>query len=212
MNKRLLLWGVPSVMWLLFTVWYTDFGGPLSDEEVNKAMAYFDTRGVPPERRRQLQAFFENDSGRQFLMVNNIQMNPNPPPMPGFDAGATSEDYQAHYMEHMYPELLFRACHPVFYASGLGFAADVSGIEDAEGWDTAALFRYRSRRSFLEIITNPEIGPRHDFKLAAMTKTIAYPVETSLYLSDPRLLLFLLFGLVTAMIDIFVYGRGKSNQ
>jgi hypothetical protein len=111
----------------------------------------------------------------------------------------------------MYPELFSRACHPVFYASGLGFAADVSGIENAEGWDTAALFRYRSRRSFLEIITNPEIGPRHDFKLAAMTKTIAYPVETSLYLSDPRLLLFLAFGLVTAMIDIFVYGRGKPN-
>jgi hypothetical protein len=212
MSRRLLLWGVPSVVWLLFTVWYTDFGGPLSDEEVNKAMVYFDARGIPPERRRQLQTFFENDSGRQFLMVNNIQMNVNPPPMPGFGTDATAEDYSAHYMEHMYPELFSRGCHPVFLASGLGFSADVSGIENADGWDTAALFRYRSRRSFLEIITNPEIGPRHDFKLAAMTKTIAYPVEASLYLSDPRLLLFLLFGLVTAMIDIFVYGRRKPSQ
>ena len=212
MNKRLILWGIPAVIWVLFTAWYTDFGGPLSDEEVKKAMAYFDARdGLTLKRKQQLQAFFENDSGRQFLMVNNIQMNPSPPTMPGFDADATAEDYSAHYMEHMYPELFSRACHPVFYASGLGFAADVSGIENAEGWDTAALFRYRSRRSFLEIITNPEIGPRHDFKLAAMTKTIAYPVETSLYLSDPRLLLFLAFGLVTAMIDIFVYGRGKPN-
>jgi len=212
MNKRLILWGIPAAIWILFTAWYTDFGGPLSDEEVKKAMAYFDARdGLTLKRKQQLQAFFENDSGRQFLMVNNIQMNPSPPTMPGFDADATAEDYSSHYMEHMYPELFSRACHPVFYASGLGFAADVSGIENAEGWDTAALFRYRSRRSFLEIITNPEIGPRHDFKLAAMTKTIAYPVETSLYLSDPRLLLFLAFGLVTAMIDIFVYGRGKPN-
>lgn len=75
----------------------------------------------------------------------------------------------------------------------------------------AALFRYRSRRSFLEIITNPDIGPRHEFKLAAMTKTIAYPVESVLYLSDPRLLLFLILALIAAPIDIASYGRSAEK-
>lgn len=209
MNRRMILWGVPAAIWLVFTLWYTDFGGPLTDEEVEEAMAYFDSRDMPPAFRDRMRTFLENDTGRQFLMVNNIDMNENPPPMEGFGPDATAADYNAHYMEHMYPELFSRACHPIYYGSGLGFEADISGIEGAENWDMAALFRYRSRRTFLEIVTNPAIGPRHEFKLAAMTKTIAYPVENVIYLSDPRLLFFLVFGLVTALIDILIYGRKK---
>jgi len=212
MNKRLILWAVPAALWLVFSFWYTDLGGPLSDEEVDEAMLYFDDSGIEPERRKLMEAFLRNDSGRQFLMVNNIDMNENPPPMPGFDPGASADDYMAHYMEHMYTELLSRASHPIFYASGLNITIDVTGIDNAEGWDTAALFRYRSRRTLLEIITNPAIGPRHAFKLAALTKTIAYPVETSLYLSDPRLLLFMLLALISAFIDIALYGRGGKSS
>jgi hypothetical protein len=207
MNKRLTLWWVPAAIWLVFSLWYTDLGGPLSDEEVDKAMLYLDGRGISAERRQLMEAFLRNDSGRQFLMVNNIDMNETPPAMPGFDSGASADDYLAHYMEHMYIELLSRASHPVFFGSGLGIVIDVAGIDNALGWDAAALFRYRSRRSFVEIISNPAIGPRHDFKLAAMTKTIAYPVESSLYLSDPRMLLFMLLALISAFIDIALYGQ-----
>jgi len=35
-----------------------------------------------------------------------------------------------------------------------------------------ALFRYRSRRTFLEIVTIPETLGRHVFKAAALDKTI----------------------------------------
>jgi hypothetical protein len=212
MNGRLILWGMPAAIWLLFTIWYTDFGGPLSEEEIAEAMVFFDSSGIDDEMRQKLKAFLDSDTGRQFLMVNNIDTNEHPPPMQGFGADATATDYINHYMEHMYPELFLRACHPVFYATGLGFDADISGIEGAEGWDTAALFRYRSRRSFLEIVTHPEMGPRHEFKLAAMTKTIAYPVETMLYLSDPRLLLFLVLGLMTALADIFIQGSKNGSR
>lgn len=209
MNTRLILWGLPAAVWLVFTLWYTDLGGPLSKAEVAEAMAYFDDRGIAPDRRAAMKAFLANDTGRQFLMVNNIDMNETPPPMEGFGPDATADDYVDHYMEHMYPELLSRACHPAFFGRVAGPAMDISGIEGAESWDQAALFRYRSRRTFVEIVTNPAIGPRHEFKIAAMTKTIAYPVEATLYLSDPRLLLFLVLGLVTAFTDILIYGRKR---
>ena len=214
MNRRILLWCAPALIWAGFTFWYTDFGGPLSKEEVASAVAYLESSGMEKHRVEAFRTFFEEDTGRQFLMVNNIDINDHPPRMEGFGADATAGDYMDHYMEHMYPELFARACHPVFYATGLGLNVDVSGIEGAEGWDTAALFRYRSRRSFAEIITNPEIGPRHEFKLAAMTKTIAYPVETVLNLSDPRFLLFLIFGFVVAILDILLFRRpvDSSNQ
>ena len=78
---------------------------------------------------------------------------------------------------------------------------DLVGIEGAESWDQGALFRYRSRRSFMEIVTNPVFKGQHHFKTAALDKTIAYPIETSLYLGDPRLLLGLILLALTALID-----------
>ena len=210
MNKRMLLWGLPMALWLFFTIWYTDFGGPLSEEEIvsgitaMKAQGYDDSEGL-----KKVEEFLRSDTGRQFLMVNNIDINDQPPLMPGFGSEAKANDYLDHYMEHMYSQLFRRACHPIFYGAGLGFVADLAGITGAaaEDWDVAALFRYRSRRSFLEIISHPDMRGRHEYKLAAMVKTLAYPVEPNLYVSDLRLILFLLLGFVTAMLDILVYGR-----
>jgi hypothetical protein len=34
----MLLWGVPGALWLLFTIWYTDFGGPLSEQEIDSGI------------------------------------------------------------------------------------------------------------------------------------------------------------------------------
>lgn len=201
-NRRHWLWIAPAAVWLLFSVWYTDLSGPLTDQEITEGIRLLSRQGRDPERLKALEAFFRADSGRQFFMMNNIDNNDNPPPMPGFDQNATGTDYLNHYMAHLYPQLLARACHPVFYGtSSDGFAADISGIENASGWDSGALIRYRSRRSFLKIITHPDTLPRHDYKLAALTKTIAYPVEADLYLSDPRLLLFLLLSLIALVLD-----------
>lgn len=213
MKKRGLLWGLPAIVWLFFTFWYTDFGGPLTEEEISEGMAFMKSRNYNAEFLVELEAFLQNDTGRQFLMVNNIDMNEAPPSMPGFGPQATAYDYSDHYMEHLYPQLFKRACHPIFYGTGLDFVADLSGVTGAavSGWDAAALFRYRSRRSFLEIISHPDMQGRHDYKLAAMEKTIAYPVEPELYVSDLRFILFLLLGFGTAITDILIFGRRQKN-
>jgi hypothetical protein len=91
-------------------------------------------------------------------------------------------------------------------------AIDISGIEGAEQWTDAALFRYRSRRSLMEIISNPDILGPHHFKLAALDKTIAYPIETDLYLGDPRLLLGLILLALTALIDNWKMSRKRTQQ
>ena len=56
--------------------------------------------------------------------------------------------------------------------------------------------RYRSRRDMMEITVNPAFRGSHDFKIAAMAKTIAFPVDPWFQLGDPRLVLALLFGLI----------------
>lgn len=61
----------------------------------------------------------------------------------------------------------------------------------------------------MEIISNPDMNSRHAFKLAALNKTVAYPIETTLYLGDPRLLLGVILLAITALLDIALFGRQR---
>lgn len=207
MTKRKLLWLVPATFYVLFVIWYTDFGGPLSDEEVDTFVATLQARDADPETLSRLEGFLRNDSGRQFLMLNALDMNDNPRDVEGAAPGESADQLMARYMEHMIPELLKRACHPVILGEAAYSAIDLVGIEGAEQWTGGAFFRYRSRRSFMEIVSNPAIVDKHQFKLAALNKTIAYPVETTIYLGDLRLLLGLLLLSITALLDIALFRR-----
>lgn len=201
MSTRTKLWLVPALLYALFFYWYTDFGGPLSDAEVDRFLTTLKSNGSNPEVIAFIGKFARQDTGDQFLMVNNIDMNESPPDVEGAEPGESGSDLMARYMEHMIPALLSRASHPVFMGSAVYPAMDLVGIEGAENWDQAALFRYRSRRAFLEIVSNPAFRGKHHFKTAALEKTIAYPTESTLYLGDPRLLLGLILLAMTALID-----------
>ena len=201
MSSRKKLWLVPTLLYAAFFLWYTDLGGPLSDAEVDGYVATMTANGSAPETIAFMEKFARQDSGRQFLMVNNIDINENPPNVEGAEPGENAEQLLNRYMGHMIPALLTRASHPVVMGSAVYPAMDLVGIEGAEHWDQGALFRYRSRRSMLEIVTNPAFQGQHQFKTAALKKTIAYPIETSLYLGDPRLLLGLILLAMTALVD-----------
>ncbi len=154
-------------------------------------------------RVERFRRFFAADTGEQFVMINVLDAAEAPPALPATGPGASADALMNHYMEHMYPELLRRACHPVFMGEAVGDSLDVHGIPGAESWSRAALMRYRSRRDLLEIIDGPSTGERHEYKLAALDKTIAFPVAPRLFLSDLRVLLALgllaLVGLIDAL-------------
>ncbi len=149
----------------------------------------------------------ESDSGRQFLMVNVIDMAEDPPDVAGASPGESAQQLMGRYMEHMYKELLKRACHPVIAGDAVHTAMDLVGIEGAEEWTMAALMRWRSRRTMMEVVSNPETLGRHEFKIAALDKTIAYPIEPRLYLSDLRFLLALVLLSGTSLVHIATAGR-----
>jgi hypothetical protein len=199
------LWLSPAILYALFVAWYTDFGGPLSDEEVDNFIAVLDERGGNPEIIAKIEGFLRNDSGRQFLMLNALDMNDNPPDVEGAEPGENADQLMARYMEHMIPELLKRASHPVILGDAVYTAIDVVGIDNAEQWTGGAMFRYRSRRTFMEIVSHPAMAGKHEFKLAALDKTIAYPIETQIYFGDPRLILGLFLLAVTALLDIALF-------
>jgi len=217
MRKRQIVWLVPTVIYALFTFWYTDFGGPLTEEEIADYSETLAERMAPdrPDQLQYITQFMRNDTGRQFLMVNNIDNNENPPDVERAEPGESAAQLMGRYMEHMYAQLSKRASHPVIAGNAIHDALDLVGVEDwetAQHWTTAAMMRYRSRRTFMEIITHPDMQGRHEFKIAALDKTIAYPIEMQLYLSDPRLLLALILLIVTLLIDKLIPIRESKES
>jgi hypothetical protein len=79
---------------------------------------------------------------------------------------------------------------------------DKVGIEGLDNWDHAALMRYKSRRALMEIVINPEMTGRHDFKIAAIKHTLAYPVEVQLNPADPRGILLLILVILGLIIQL----------
>ena len=204
------IWIGIVVIYAGFFFWYTDIGGKLDEEEIEffleKIEENASANSVDLIQISFIKRFMEEDTGRQFLMVNNIDMDEDPEDVEGAEPGESAESLLDRYMEHMYSQLLKRACHPIFAGYAIHPSMDIVGIEGAEIWDQAALMRYKSRRAFMEVVTHPNMLSKHDFKVAALEKTIAYPVETALYLSDPRFLL----ALILIILGLFLQNRVKQ--
>jgi hypothetical protein len=203
------VWISLLVIYSSFFIWYTDLGGKLTDDEIEyyankfESNALKDGRVLEPRIKELLQKFMEEDSGKQFIMVNVIDMSENPRFPDGTVSDESSDVLMNEYMEHMYVELFKRASHPAYFGNAVNGSMDIVGIENAEVWERAILVRYKSRRSFLEIVTHPDMNSKHKYKIAALEKTIAFPVENQFYLGDPRLLLgfiLLIIGLLLSPV------------
>ncbi len=204
MSLRLLIWAVPALLYGVFFFWYTSFGGPLTSEEVANYMSVFEERGGDAETLARLRAFLVSDTGNDFLMINALHMKDVPDPVDGVEPSDSSDDVMAKYMEYMWPALLARASHPVMFGPAVSNALDVVGIENARIWNRGAAMRYRSRRDMMEITSNPAFSGRHDFKMASLEKTIAYPIEDALVLTDPRVLLFFVLLSVAGVLNAVI--------
>lgn len=200
--KPQFLWAFATLVYLVFFAWYTNLSGPLSEAEIEKYQQVLQAGSLTSERAALIETFMRTDSGDDFIMVNLLDLNASPPELPATGPDAQAEALLDHYMEHMYPALLARASHPVFFGVAVSDALDLAGIEGAEHWERGALFRYRSRRDFMDIVLNPQFNERHEYKMQALTKTIAYPVEPLLHPGDFRLLVALLLFSVTAVTHL----------
>ncbi len=193
------IWLPISFLYLIFFLWYTNLSGPLSDEEIE---LFEETLGKRSdmERKEILLNFMKEDDGRDFYMINLLDNKESPITMEATGEGATAMDLQAHYMEYMFPEMLKRATHPIFFENVLGSALDILAAPGMENWEIVAIFRYRSRRDLFEIGANPIFFERHDYKIEGLDKTIAIPVETPL-IFDVRTQLFIILLAIGLIID-----------
>jgi hypothetical protein len=200
-----LTWGILGLLYLLFFGWYTSCEGPLTEEEMAHFAKLMKERApdASPERQAIMREFMETDTGDDLVMWNVIDMHETPLQLEGVEPGETSAQVLAKYMQYMWPALIARACHPVVFGAAASPAPEMFGIEGARDWSQGVGMRYRSRRDLLEIATNPAFQGSHQFKIAAINKTFAFPADPWFHLGDPRLLLalgFLVIGCAVGWI------------
>ena len=198
------VWGVLTILFAAFFSWYTSFGGPLSDQEIDYYLQKFqEQEDATRDDIERLEKFLREDTGDDFVMVNLIEVYETPLPIEGVREGDSSTDVLDKYMEFMWPELIKRASHPIWMGDSASKAMDLMNADGMETWTRAAGMRYRSRRDLVEIGSNPEFAGSHAYKVAAMGKTIAFPIDPWFQLGDLRIMLALtlmLVGLATSLM------------
>ena len=195
-------WIVLAVLYGLFFGWYTSFGGPLRPDEIEGYIRVLTENGADPTRLARWQRFMETDTGDDFAMANFIDLRAEPRQVEGVAPGESSEDVLRRYTEPFLGQALQSAAHPIFFGSAAGEALDIWGIEGANRWSNAGIVRYRSRRDLMEQAIRAQGSDIHRFKIAAMEKTIAFPVDPFISPADPRFLLaliLLVIGLALAL-------------
>lgn len=203
MNSTLWTWLFILTLWCTFFCWYTSFQGPLTEEEIEAYLSIADTldETTDPNRVEVLRRFMEEDTGDDFIMLNIGRNYDSPLAVEGVEPGQTTEEVLSNYLAYVVPALISRASHPVQFGDAASTALELLNADGMSEWDNTVSMRYRSRRDFMDFATDPRMPPAHIFKVAAMEKAIAFPVDPWFHFGDLRIVLALILGLIGSTLS-----------
>ena len=191
-----------SAVYIIFFAWYTNLNKPLTDQEVKNYIEILQQSSNNEESLNMITNFLSNDDGKQFIMVNLLGYTDNPPLLEKTEGAENGKELVDYYTSFMFKEMFTRASHPVIFGSVVGPSIEVIGIKNARSWDEIGLIRYRSRRDMMEIIINPEFQNRHAYKIGGLERTIASPIQPSIFI-DGRFIFFLMLSLLYLSIRVY---------
>ena len=205
MSLSLIIWATALLLYAIFWLWYVGFRKPLSPTEIDyylTELKKFDNNSA--QGLANLRQFLENDTGKSFAMVNSISLKKTPDLVEGVKAGDSSLKTLITYHKSFMKAMLKRGGIGIFQGRVAGKSVDVIGIENAEEWKIAGINRFRSRRDFMEILITPQFHEKHELKFAALSKSIAYPVDPWFQLGGFPLTVGLVLALIAALLHIFL--------
>lgn len=193
------IWGAALVLYGAFSLWYDNWRGPLTKEEIEMYMGRVTQNSqIAPDRVAAVRRFLESDDGREFYMVNLIETHREPVEMPGTGEKKPAREVLNRYTSYFMGELFRRAGHPAFAGPAAGDNLEQWGVE-TPAWTFSGVIRYRSRRDMIELATDPRFEPAHAYKIAAMASTYAFPVAPAPIFVGPRVWIGLGLALVAAL-------------
>ena len=157
---------------------------------------------VTPERLATLRAFLESDDGAEFFMLNLVRLQPGRVLGPGSDEPRSAREVMDGYSSHFMPALFRRGGHPAYFGRAAAGYLEQWSVEPDPGWTIAAAIRYRSRRDMIELVTDPRFADAHEFKLAALANTLAFPTAPGFVVVGPKIWVGLALALLAALAQI----------
>ena len=166
---------VTAVLYGLFVYWYVGEGRPVTAAELSTLLA-----SIPSQSMIKEEVLYEIsaiDMGGEFYMMNLIKWNKAAryPVGSPFERELDPMEANKRYAKEIGPELLKRACFPVFQSSSF-VNAMVSEQEDTN-WDTMVAVRYRSFRDFMDVYDAILESGASVHKFAAIEKTHIIPTH-----------------------------------
>jgi hypothetical protein len=201
------VWIVAAIIYLAFRLWYDGWRKPLTPSEVEHFSQIIGDRverGLEAQDIAIVRKFMEEDDGREFIMVNLIQFNPSPVTHPDSGEDVKAQELVQEYFKPLMKTFMRRAGHPVLVSRAVGGYLDAWGTPPDPGWHAAGLIRYRSRRDAMQAsLSSPAFDGIHQYKVAALKQTFAFPtqIQTALYVS-PRVMVALVLALGASLLQI----------
>ena len=191
----LTIWLSALILYAIFWFWYVGIPRKITAEEINTTFSLMREKGdLSDEKLGTLRHFFENDDGKDFVMVNLLELKE-----PRHESSKKLEQYQKIFLGN----LLKRAGHPVFIARTAG--GKVENIDcDQDNWTAAGMVRYRSRRDLLQVLADTFGSEHHALKLESLQRTFAYPAAPWMLFGGPKWLVPLVLALAAALLHIAV--------
>ena len=170
------IWVCVPIAYALFSMWYFNWQGPLTQAEIDEFMTQFaENAGSKQTDPAVMRSFLEQDDGRAFIMLNQVELYDGDIAHPVSGEQQPAADVLTNYFQPFAFKLFLRGGHPVFQARTVGGCVDSWRADDNVSFAATAMMRYRSRRDMLAMVMDPAFADGHIYKLAAIERTINYP-------------------------------------
>ena len=178
------IWVVALALYIVFRLWYDNWSGPLSPQEVNDFMNQVsDLKMSEYSDPKDLRAFLEADDGKEFVMVNLVRVHTGELAHPHTGKPTKGIDLLREYGNSFVKVLVRHGGHPVLVMRKVGGYIDSWNTPPDPGWHVAGSMRYRSRRDMMQLALDPSVRDVHILKTAATATTFSFPSQVVLGLA-----------------------------
>lgn len=198
------IWVVALALYFVFRLWYDNWRGPLSPQEVIDFMNQVsDLKMSEYSDPKDLRAFLEADDGKEFVMVNLVRVHTGELAHPHTGKPTKGIDLLREYGNSFVKVLVRHGGHPVLVMRKVGGYIDSWNTPPDPGWHVAGSMRYRSRRDMMQLALDPSVRDVHILKTAATATTFSFPSQVVLGLAiRPRVWVALLLTLSAALVHL----------
>jgi len=173
------IWILVPIFYGLFALWYFNWQGPVTQSEIDEFLdGFFKLDGSKHTEQAVMRKFLEEDDGKEFVMLNLIQLHDGRVPHPVTGEKQKPRELITNYFRSFSLASMKRGGHPVFQARTVGGNIDSWNAERNVGFMATSMMRYKSRRDLIELLIDPAFAGSHLYKLAAIERTISYPAQT----------------------------------